>query len=273
MKKKEIFILWKNFDLIPSQISKIIEKELSLPKEKLLRLEDIDEKHIENIKGKFERLKLWEPIEYVIEQAEFMWKELFVDKRVLIPRDETEILVKNIPENTNLLIDVWTGSGCIPVGSGLSCQMIAIDKSSGALEVAKINLERYKIKAKLINWDLLSSLLIGKQVLPNNTTITANLPYIKYRDYENMDRSVIDYEPDIALYGWDETWFELYETMIEQISTLKKSNPDANITILIEIWFDQYEYSKKYLKSKWLKFEYLEDYAKIKRVIRINIKD
>jgi methylase of polypeptide subunit release factors len=84
-----------------------------------------------------------------------------------------------------------------------------------------------------------------------------------------MDQSVYIHEPNLALYGWKDTWFELYEKLIDQIFLFKKHFSIENIIAFFEIWFDQYEYSQKYLSQKWLKFEYFQDMAKIHRCIKI----
>jgi hypothetical protein len=84
-----------------------------------------------------------------------------------------------------------------------------------------------------------------------------------------MDNWVFFFEPNVALFWWKETWFELYEKLISQISKLKDIYKPKNIVLFIEIWFDQYEYSKKYLENLKLDFEYFEDMNGISRTIKI----
>ena len=86
---------------------------------------------------------------------------------------------------------------------------------------------------------------------------------------KNMDFSVFQFEPSIALYGWKETWFELYEELINILT--EKRELFKSLTLFIEIWFDQYEISKNYLLKKWLKFEFFKDTNNIHRVIKIMI--
>jgi len=78
-----------------------------------------------------------------------------------------------------------------------------------------------------------------------------------------MSIETINHEPDLALYWWKETWFELYEKLIEQCQKI------WNITLFIEIWFDQKEYSKSYLENKKLKNNYYKDNSWIDRCIKI----
>lgn len=209
---------------------------------------------------------------------EFYSIPFYVDKRVLIPRNDTELLVdkvlKEIREDITL-IDIWTWSGAIPIAivknSEIS-KVFALDISLEALEVAKINLEINKVqdKIQLFHSDLLEVFLYWKlKIETSNIIITANLPYIKNGDIENMDKEVLENEPHIALFWWEKTGFEMYERLIKQVFELKKIF-QSNISLFIEIGFDQYEYSFQYLSSLWLKFEYFQDLNKIYRVIRID---
>lgn len=213
-----------------------------------------------------------------IPNEEFYSIPFYVDKRVLIPRNDTEILVDKVFREINkdtTLIDVWTWSGAIPIAIVKNAEIskvFALDISLEALEVAKINLEINKIqdKIELFNSDLLDVFLSWKlKIETSNIIITANLPYIKDGDIDNIDKEVLENEPHIALFGWEKTGFELYEKLIWQVFELKKISK-SNIILFIEIWFDQYEYSGQYLSSLWLKFEYFKDLNNIHRVIKID---
>ena len=186
---------------------------------------------------------------------------------------ETSIKQINIL-NDILLIDIWTWSSCIPISINKNCKNIdetfAIDISIDALEVSKINIKNHNLEWKIsqINSDLLNSIIENK-FINKNLIITANLPYIKNDDFDNMSKETIIYEPNIALFWWVDTWFELYEKLIKQIITLKNNNNFENIILFIEIWFDQEDYSKKYLNNLNLKFEYFKDNNQINRCIKI----
>jgi len=192
-----------------------------------------------------------------IPNEEFYSLPFYVDKRVLIPRNDTEILVdrvlKEITQNT-ILIDVGTGSGAIPISIIKNrdiYKVFAVDISLDALEVAKINIEINNIQEKieLFHSDLLEIFLSRTEKLETqNLIITANLPYIKNGDIENMDQEVLENEPHIALFGGEKTGFEMYERLIDQIQELK-SFFSGDITLYIEIGFDQYEYSKAYISN------------------------
>lgn len=214
------------------------------------------------------------------DNEEFFSLWLYVDKRVLIPRNDTEILVekaiKEIKNSEYTLIDVGTGSCAILIAmmKNLSFEIIwsyALDISKDALEVAKINVQKHNLENKVIlsESDLLEIFLNKTFILDTkNVIITANLPYIKDWDIENMDKEVLENEPHIALFGWEKTGFEMYERLIDQIYELKKMS-NLDIILFIEIWFDQYDYSKNYLNNLWLDFEYFKDLGWIWRCVKI----
>jgi len=256
----------------------IIRKITGLSKEQLFLNPPLNP--LPNKEGKLfdeymDRLSKWEPIEYIVNNAVFYGLDFYVDNRVLIPRNDTEVMVDLVlKENkTSILIDVWTGSSCIPISILKNVDNISncyvVDISDEALEVSKINIEKYNLEDKIIQlkWDLLKPFLSNNNYkLEKNIIITANLPYIKDKDYKNMDKSVIEYEPRIALYWWKKTWFELYQKLIKQCLELKKNH---NITLFIEIGFDQKQVAKDFLEDLWLKYEIFKDNWGIYRCVRV----
>ncbi len=330
MKKNELYKIALDLGIDKLKAEKIILNVTGLSKSQLFLCEEIEEKFIENIKKKFERLVKWEPIEYVINKAEFYSLDFFVDNRVLIPRNDTEVMVEEVintvllhplstsisppPAGTPLkykgrdngeitLIDVGTWSSCIgisimkklfppPAGTPLKYKgriknCYVLDISDDALIVSKINIEKYELSDKIsqIKWDLLEEFISNKlkplltspchgrdsYKIGKNVIITANLPYVKNDDFDNMDKETIFYEPKIALFWWEKTWFELYEKLIEQCFELKNLYELESIILFIEIGFDQKEYSQMYLNNLWLKFEIFNDNSGIERCIKIYI--
>lgn len=282
MKKSEIFNLWISKGIVITSIEQILSKITGLSLKQLFLINEIDDKYLNTIVIEFERIKEWVPIEYILEEAFFHSLSFFVDKRVLIPRDDTEVLVEEaikeiqkVEENTTT-IDIWTWSGCIPISIIKTCEKkvencYAVDISQKALEVAKINIKKYWLEKKIttINWSLLESLLnTSKYIFKYNVIITANLPYIKNDDFENMDNSVYINEPNLALFWWKVNGFELYEELIDQIKELISLH-EIKVTLFIEIWFDQKLYSKKYLTEEKLKHKFFKDNNLINRCIKI----
>jgi release factor glutamine methyltransferase len=281
MKKSDIINLWKDLELKNSDIEKIILKETWLSKSQLFITDEIDDKYKETLNKKFKVLKAWYPLEYIIEKADFYSEEFYVNSNVLVPRNDTEIMVDKAIEEalafkSVTLIDVWTWTSCIPISIIKNSSRVencyVIDISESALEVSLKNINNHKLdkKIKQINSNLLNKIIWSNDYrLNKNLIITANLPYIKSWDYENMDVETYKFEPSLALYGWDETWFELYEELIDEVFKLKKLNYISHLILFIEIWFDQKDYSNKYLSELNLKFNYFKDNSWIDRCIRI----
>lgn len=281
MQKTEIYkkacTLWIN----KKNINLIIQKITGLSKGQLFLNPNIDTKYQDEIDISIKKLNNGEPLEYIINNAVFYSLDFYVDKRVLIPRDDTEILVDKtiecaLSKGSITLIDVWTWSSCIPISTIKNSNNIsnsfAVDVSKEALEVSKKNIAKHKLDEKIIPilWNLLNNFLWDNKIKTNkNVIITANLPYIKDNDYDNVDKNTHKFEPNIALYWWRETWFELYEKLIKQCVKLKKQNSLNSLCLIIEIWFDQKNYSESYLVQLWLSHVYYKDNSQINRCIKI----
>ncbi len=285
MKKQEIINFWEKLWISQNNILRILEKITGLDKNQLFLNDKIDDKFIYKIEKYFIRLVSWEPIEYILQKAEFYWFDFFVDSRVLVPRNDTEIMVEQVLENilkNTILIDVWTGSSCISISILKNANNIekcyVIDISKKALEVSKINIKKYNLgdKVEQIQGDLLNNFLEDTSIFNKNQDInleniiiTANLPYIKNRDFKNMDEQTINFEPDLALFWWDKTGFELYEKLIFQIFELQSISNIQNIILFIEIWFDQKQIVIDFLEKNNLQFEIFKDNWGIDRCIKI----
>lgn len=278
MKKIELIKKYSDLWLNLSHLNDIIQNELNISKSGLFLVDEIEENKIKLIEKKIKRLQKNEPIEYITNKSLFYSIEFFVDKRVLIPRNDTEIMVEIAIEETNkygniLLIDVGTWSSCIPISIAKKSTLekaVVIDISRKALNVSKKNIIKHNLESKIkqLHSNLLEKLL-NKKIKNKNLIITANLPYIKNGDFKNMSKETIAFEPSIALFWWEKTGFELYEKLINQIFSLKNNNNFENIILFIEIWFDQYDYTKKYFKKHNLKHEYFKDNFWINRCIKI----
>ena len=261
----------------------IIQKVTGLSKSQLFLNPEIDSKSQKDINLLLKRYQNGEPIEYIINNAEFYSLDFFVDQNVLIPKNDTEVMVDKAIEtiisfNNVTLIDVWTGSGCIVISIIKNTEKIkncyAVDISRKVLEVTQKNLIKHSLEKKIycIKSDLLKKLIWNKDFQINsNLIITANLPYIKTWDHKNMDKETVKYEPDLALYWWKETGFELYEQLIKECKLLKKLNNIKKLILFIEIGFDQAEYSKEYLNNKELSFSIYKDNSWVNRCIKIEI--
>lgn len=172
------------------------------------------------------------PVAYLLKKKEFFGLNFFVNKNVLVPRPETETLVENVVEYLKskvrnqrvVLIDVGTGSGCIPISIMRACEQTniqahAIDISSKALKVAKKNAKKHNVDVAFIQGNLLSPILNNSSTLnlPSSIVITANLPYVPESDY--VKEPSIQKEPKLALVA-DNHGMALYKTFINQLGEL-----------------------------------------------------
>lgn len=154
-----------------------------------------------------DRLRKWEPVQYITGTTEFYGLPFYVDRRVLIPRPETELLVRWIIEKENgkpgHVIEFGTGSGCMAVALAKhlkEASISACDISEDALEVAKRNADLNKAQVGFFRLDVLEN----KAVLPfRYRVMLSNPPYVRESEKPFMQRNVLDYEPETALFVSD----------------------------------------------------------------------
>lgn len=154
-----------------------------------------------------EQLKLEYPIQYIIGHTEFMDLEFEVNEQVLIPRPETEELIRWIlastSKKTNMtILDIGTGSGCIPIVLAKKLpesNIEAIDVSEKALEVAKRNASKHEAQIKFIQNDILKTVYLQNDY----DIIVSNPPYVRESEKKLMHNNVLNHEPDLALYVSD----------------------------------------------------------------------
>ncbi|MDY5440478.1 MAG: peptide chain release factor N(5)-glutamine methyltransferase [Eubacteriales bacterium] len=182
---------------------------------------------------KLDRVKNGEPLDYVLGESVFYGYKLTVNKNVLVPRPETELVVeqalKYITTDSRVL-DLCTGSGAIAITikkqSGAS--VVASDISEGALSVAKLNARKNDADVKFVLSDLFEN------VEGEFDVIVSNPPYIRSGDIEGLDRSVKDYEPRLALDG-GESGFDVYDKILTALPSKLKSGG----TLVFECGYDQ----------------------------------
>ena len=199
----------------------------------------------ENIK----RLNNGEPVQYIVGNVSFYGNIIDVDKRVLIPRFETEELVENTIKyikkyNYNSIVDIGTGSGCIAMTIKKifpSMLVDAVDISKDALALAQSN---------SVKNDTLINFYEGNLLNPLNKKydiIISNPPYISY--YEEIMDIVKNNEPHLALYA-DNNGLYYYEEILKNVSNYINKNG----LIAFEIGYDQAE------KIKQIVQKYLNNY-------------
>lgn len=153
------------------------------------------------------RLKINEPIQYVLGRAYFYGNYFRVERGVLIPRPETEELVDIILKNNKgkyRMLDIGTGSGCIAISvskNNSKALVDAWDVSDRALEIAKYNNQTLKGTVQFSHCDILS---ITHSLPEKYDVIVSNPPYITYEEKKIMDNNVLDWEPNLALFVPDD---------------------------------------------------------------------
>ncbi len=247
----------------------ILSKTLGLSRETiLLNLnEKINDKVLENFNYYLKLRKQNKPIAHILGFKDF-WKYKFkVDKNVLIPRPETELIIEQaLKILTNLsnknILDIGTGSGCIIISiikERENCKATAIDKSLKALKVAKLNAEMHQVqkKIKFLNID------VDKYFANKYDLIVSNPPYIKDSEILSLDKDVKLYEPKLALSGGKSGLNKVFKVIKKSQKLLK-----TNGKLILEIGDKQSKEVKKYLiKNNFNQIQVFKDLSRKDRCI------
>lgn len=169
-----------------------------------------------------ERLLQHEPVQYVLNEAWFCGLKFYVDQNVLIPRPETEELVEWIISNLKFpvdelkILDVGTGSGCIPIALKRrirKAELWACDISDLALTVARKNADDNGALVDFVGLDFLDK--EQRKQLPHFDIIVSNPPYVPEKDKDSMPKNVLNYEPHTALFVKDNDPLVFYKAIAE----------------------------------------------------------
>ena len=228
----------------------------------------LDEKKLAIVKEKAElRARTRQPIQHIIGYADFMGEKFIVNPSVLIPRDETELLVRKAVEiinanNFKMALDVGTGSGCIAcmIAKHTDCQIIGLDISKDALNTALDNASRLNLFNKAIfrKSDIFSNVKPGESF----DIIVSNPPYIPPQEKENIQKEVT-FDPEIALFTKDDKGLEFYEKIIKGAPAVL--NPNG--FLLFELGTGQADDVKTLMSENFTGIEIIKDLAGIERVI------
>lgn len=226
-------------------------------------------KKLELVKEKAKiRANTRKPIQHIIGYTSFMGEKFYVNPSVLIPRDETEILVRKAVDiiNKNHLkfaLDIGTGSGCIAciVAKLTGIQIIGLDISCDALNTALDNASNLNLYNKAIfrKSDIFSNVKPGEIF----DIIISNPPYIPPQEKNNIQKEV-SFDPDLALYTSDNEGLEFYEKIIKE--SPKYLNPKGYI--VFELGINQSQKVKHLMENYGFKnIEIIKDLSGIERVI------
>ncbi|MDX9704204.1 MAG: peptide chain release factor N(5)-glutamine methyltransferase [Weeksellaceae bacterium] len=180
-------------------------------------------------------LKSEKPIQYILGETEFYGMRFFVNQSVLIPRPETEELIEWIlSENQNsvqTVVDIGTGSGCIPIVLKKylpNIRIFALDVSEKALETAQNNADYHQTEIEFIQNDFLQ---MKFENLPEFDIIVSNPPYIAENEKKILQKNVVEFEPVQALFVPDNDALIFYEHLIQLAK--EKLRPQGKIYVEI----------------------------------------
>lgn len=185
------------------EITIFLEKITGIDRKLFLLNEEkeISDEEFEVLKSFIERRKAGEPVQYIVNKADFYGLEFFVKKGVLIPRFDTENLVEkalSFIKDGDRILDMCTGSGCIALTLlyyKKNISAVGCDISDEALSIAKENAERLNLKADFVKSDLF------EKVEGKFDVIVSNPPYIETDVVITLENQVKDFEPKNALDG------------------------------------------------------------------------
>ena len=197
----------------------IVSLTLDIPRSALSQERIVSRKECREIVNIFDERMTGRPLWYIFGDTDFCGCKIKVDERVLIPRPETELLVRQALaalKDGDSMLDLCTGSGAIAVAVAVeaakkkSVTIVGADISEDALEVARENARINQASVTFVKADLFDGIR-GKFDL-----ITANPPYIKSGEIASLDQEVRDFEPRIALDG-GEDGLDFYRRIAERI--------------------------------------------------------
>lgn len=229
---------------------------------------DVDDVQRESYVNYIEKRKQRIPLQQIIGKQEFMGLEFYVNEYVLIPRQDTEILVEEAMKNLHdgmRILDVCTGSGCILISLlhySNDCQGVGIDISKEALRVARKNAEKLLPDEKEISFyqgDLFEALPDTEKF----DMIVSNPPYIRSDVIPTLEPEVAFHEPVIALDGKEDGLF-FYRRIIEEAGKYLCRGG----MLFFEIGYDQAEAVLGLMMDKgFIEVNTLKDYAGLDRVV------
>lgn len=209
------------------------------------------------IKRIVSQLKKNKPIQYILEECVFFDLKFKINSSVLIPRPETEELVKWIlKDEFKSIIDIGTGSGCIAISiaKNKNVNVHAIDISNTSIKLAKKNADFHGVSINFLNIDILTENISNKVDI-----VVSNPPYVLKKEKKHMNKNVIDYEPEIAIFVDDNNPFIFYKIIAKKAKKILNRNG--------KIYFEINEnYSEEVMKI-------LKDYGYVNIKLKKDIND
>ena len=212
----------------------------------------------------------FEPLQYILGKVEFYGLELKVNPSVLIPRQETELLVDNITDQTNkekaqFILDVGCGSGNISIALAvnlMNTKFICIDVDEKVLQVALVNAEKHNVGNR-IEFHIHNILKEDLKKYPMFDIIVSNPPYVSKESYPSLQKEIIDYEPQIAVTDESDGY-----TFFKMIANKASAHLNANGKLFFEIGQGQSEKVKQIMEQcRFSNINVIKDYQNIDRIV------
>ncbi|MDP3147661.1 MAG: peptide chain release factor N(5)-glutamine methyltransferase [Ignavibacteria bacterium] len=259
-----------NAELLLAETLKCKRLDLYLAFDKPVKDEEVNH-YREFVKRRGNR----EPLQYILGYVEFYGLAFLVNKDVLIPRQETEILIETILTQTDKeaiikIMDIGTGSGIIAVCLAKhlpNAKIVAVDKSPEALLVAKQNAEKNNVAERItfIKNDVLNSLL---NIDEKFDLIVSNPPYVSQKEFSSLQKEIVAHEPDFAVTDFSDG-LTFYRKIIES----SKAHLNENGKIFFEVGAGQAEQVKSIFEvNSFSSIQIRKDYSGIDRVVKGEMK-
>jgi release factor glutamine methyltransferase len=210
--------------------------------------EILNNKQLNSFNSFIERRRKGEPVAYLIKKKEFWKDEFYVNKDVLIPRPDTELIIEQIlkiysKESQLQLLDIGTGSGCILLSilkERPNFYGTGIDISKKSINVSKFNANKLNLtnRTRFIHSSV-DNFKIGKYDL-----IVSNPPYIKLLNLKYLEKDVVNFEPKLALSGGFDGFSKIRKVINKASNLIKKKGK-----FILEIGFNQKNKVKEILRK------------------------
>ena len=273
IQKSSEFLAKKGVESPRLQTELLLTHVLKMPRMKLyLNFERaLSEPELTAVRELVKRRGQREPLQYIVGSASFCGLELTVNRHVLVPRPETELLAEHgwqflstLSPQPSTALDYGTGSGCITIALAVKCppaQVFALDASADALEVAKQNAARHSVadRIRFFHGD-------GFAALPPDASfdmIISNPPYIPSAEIDTLQPEVRDHEPHQALNGGPDGLDAFRRLAVEAGAFLKSGG-----RIMAEFGDGQEKQVCEIFKGQnWIVAEVKQDYTPRPRIL------
>ena len=211
--------------------------------------EILNNKQLDSFNSFIERRRKGEPVAYLIKRKEFWKDEFYVNKDVLIPRPDTELIIEQIlkiysKESQLQVLDIGTGSGCILLSilkERPNFYGTGIDISKKSINVSKFNANKLHLtnRTRFIHSSV-DNFKIGKYDI-----VVSNPPYIKLLNLKYLEKDVVNFEPKLALSGGFDGFSKIRKVINKASNLIKKKGK-----FILEIGFNQKNKVKEILRKK-----------------------